>query len=137
MNCQLCKGLLTPVNTSDIEILQCNKCRGFWLQRGDLNRLIMHKAGDLEFSSVDHHMHKDTHGIMKCMFCEDQAMIKVNFIGYSDIIMDYCEECGAFWIDKGELEKMQEYINEIENDPERKQSISEIIMNIIYSLPKP
>jgi Zn-finger nucleic acid-binding protein len=135
MNCQVCKGTLTPVKKDETEILKCNKCNGFWIKAGELNKLIKHKHGDVEFSSIDHHMHNDTHGIMKCVFCEDQAMIKSNFIEYSDIILDYCEKCGAFWIDNGELDKMQEYILNIEKD-EKKKSLTEIIMNVIYSLPK-
>ncbi|MCK4796693.1 MAG: zf-TFIIB domain-containing protein [Spirochaetes bacterium] len=135
MKCQVCNGLITPIKTNNIEILQCEKCKGFWVHMGDLNNLIKHQSGDIEFSSIDHHMHKDTHGIMKCYFCEDSGMIKVNFIEYSDIILDYCEICGAFWIDAGELEKMQKYINTIEKN-DKKQSLAEIIMNIIYSLPK-
>lgn len=135
MKCQICKKTITPIKTNSIEILQCENCKGFWVKKGDLNRLIKHQAGDIEFSSIDHHMHHDTHGIMKCTFCEDQAMIKVNFIEYSNIILDYCEACGAFWIDSGEVEKMEEYIKSIENT-NVKPTILEIIMNTIFSLPK-
>jgi Zn-finger nucleic acid-binding protein len=133
MECQICSGTITPVKIDDIEILRCEKCRGFWIKSGDLNKLIKHGAGDLEFSSIDHHMHRDTHGIMKCVYCDDQAMIKINFIEYSDIILDFCEECGAFWIDHGETEKMQAYVDKIESN--KKHTIAEIIMGIIYKLP--
>jgi len=135
MTCQICNKTITPIKTNNLEILQCQECKGFWVKKGDLNRLIKHRAGDLEFSSIDHHMHYDTHGIMKCVFCNDQAMIKVNFIEYSDIILDYCEKCGSFWIDNGEIEKMENYIKNIENN-DAKPTILEIIMNTIFSLPK-
>ena len=136
MNCQLCKGLITPIKTDDIEILKCEKCKGFWINAGDLNKLIKHKYGDVEFSSIDHHMHKDTHGIMKCNYCNDQAMIKCNFIEYSEIVLDFCEKCGSFWIDNGEVEKMQKYIEKIEKEDNAKHSPAEIIMNTLYSLPR-
>jgi Zn-finger nucleic acid-binding protein len=135
MECQICKGILTPVRTNEIEILSCTNCRGFWVKRGDLNRLIKHKAGDIEFSSVDHHMHGDTHGILKCVYCEDHATIKTNFIGNSDVILDFCEGCGAFWVDAGEADKMQEYVAKIEAG-KKKQTIIEVIYNVLYSLPK-
>lgn len=135
MNCQICNGIITPFKTNDIEILKCDTCGGFWLHKGDLNKLVKHQAGDLEFSSVDHHIHKDKHGILKCVFCEDQAMIKINFIENSNIVLDYCENCGALWVDGGELGKMEEYIGKIEKDG-KKKSIREIIMEIIYSLPQ-
>lgn len=135
MKCQICNNTITPVKKDDLEMLQCETCNGFWIKKGSLNKLIKHRAGDVEFSSIDHHMHHDTHGIMKCVYCDDQAMIKVNFIEYSDIILDYCEECGAFWIDNGELDKMQAYIQSIEQN-NAKPTILEIIMNTIFSLPK-
>ncbi|MBN1700125.1 MAG: zf-TFIIB domain-containing protein [Spirochaetales bacterium] len=135
MECQVCGGKITPIDTEHIRIMQCAGCKGFWIKKGDLNNLIKHKAGDLEFSSIDHHMHQDTHGIMKCIYCPDSAMIKINFIEYSDIIMDYCPECGAFWIDRGEMEKMQEYVDTIEKS-DKKKTIIETIMNTIFSLPK-
>ncbi len=135
MKCQICNGKLDSKKAGSTEIIKCGKCGGFWVKKGDLNRLVAHKYGDIEFSSIDHHMHNDTHGIMKCIFCEDSAMIKSNFIEYSDIVLDYCENCGAFWVDNGELEKMQSVIKKIEN-ANTKPSIVETIMDIIYSLPK-
>ncbi len=135
MECLVCKGKLEKIISNDIEIIKCNKCKGFWVKSGDLNRIVKHKAGDIEFSSIDHHFHKDIHGIIKCIYCNDIAMIKINFIEFSDIILDFCEICGAFWVDNGELEKMQIYIDTIE-DTGTKKTIAEIIMNLIYSLPK-
>ena len=70
MKCQLCNSTITPIKTKNIEILQCEGCNGFWIRKGHLNQLIKHNAGDIEFSSIDHHMHYDTHGIMKCIFCD-------------------------------------------------------------------
>lgn len=135
MECQLCEGTITPVKRGEAEIYLCEKCNGFWVKSGELNKLIKHKVGDVEASSIDHHFHKDDHGTLKCAFCVDKATNKVNFIDFSDIILDYCEECGAFWIDNGELDKMQAYMDKIEKNSD-KQTIAEKIMNIIYSLPK-
>lgn len=135
MKCQICKGTITPKKKDDVEILQCKNCNGFWIKSGALNKLIKHKNGDVEYSSIDHQMHDDSHGLLKCAFCDDQAMIKINFIGFSDIILDYCEKCGAYWVDNGEVDKMQKYIERIEGT-DAKSSLAEIIMSIFYSLPK-
>lgn len=135
MECQICGGSITPVATHNIEVLSCEKCNGFWIKKGDLNKLIEHHGGDVEVSSVDHHVHPDSHGILKCAFCEDRATIKVNFLEQSDVILDYCEECGSFWVDKGELQKMQEYMTEVEEHA-APQTVREWILKICYSLPK-
>ncbi len=135
MQCQICDKTITPKISNNVEIFSCTGCSGFWIKKGNLNKLIAHASGDIEFSSIDHHMHKDTHGIMKCAFCEDQAMIKSNFIEHSNIILDYCEKCGAFWIDSGETDKMQNYIDSIDKS-DKKPSIIDIIFKSLYSLPK-
>ncbi len=135
MQCQICNKTITIKKSNDVEIHSCTGCNGFWIKKGNLNKLVAHQSGDLEFSSIDHHMHNDTHGIMKCTFCNDQAMIKSNFIEQSEIILDYCEKCGAFWIDSGETEKMQKYIESLENSGV-KPSIIDTIFKVLYSLPK-
>lgn len=134
MKCQVCEGDLKDKEIEGVAIIKCDKCKGFWVHGGDLNKLIKHKRGDVEKSSIDHHFHQDSHSSLKCHYCEDSAMRKINFINYSDIIMDYCEDCGSFWIDGNELEKMQKYIDELEKND--KDTIVEIVMNFIYSLPK-
>jgi len=136
MICEVCiKGNITTISSQGVDISKCDNCGGFWIQKGDLNKLIKHKSGDIEFSSIDRHFHTDNHGIIKCVFCEDSAMRKVSFLGYSDIILDYCEDCGAFWVDSGEINKMQDTIDTIEKD-NLKKPIIQIIMEIFYSLPR-
>ena len=42
-------------------------------------------------------------------------MKKINFLDYSDIIIDYCPSCGAYWLDKDELGNMHDYIKKVED----------------------
>ncbi|MFC1671430.1 zf-TFIIB domain-containing protein, partial [Spirochaetota bacterium] len=51
---------------------------------------------------------------IKCRECEDMTMKKINFLDYSDIIMDYCSSCGSMWLDKDELSNMHNYIKKVE-----------------------
>ncbi len=46
-------------------------------------------------------------------------MKKVNFLDYSNIVLDYCENCGGFWLDKDELSKMEDYIHQVEEGSRR------------------
>ena len=134
MECQICQVPLREHQKEGFTVHQCEKCEGFWVPKGVLNQLVPHKHGDIEKSSVDHHYHDDTHDTLKCAFCADQATIKCNFIAYSDIIFDHCEACGAFWIDRGELDKMKAYMETLESNPEK--SGFETLMSLLYSLPR-
>jgi len=71
-------------------------------------------GGDVESCSIDDAPHKDSHRAIKCLDCRDVDMKKINFLDYSDIVLDYCPSCGAFWIDHGEIGKMHEYIRRID-----------------------
>ena len=41
-------------------------------------------------------------------------MVKINFLDYSDIVMDRCPTCGSYWLDKNELANMHKYIKQVE-----------------------
>jgi len=45
MNCPICTTPLTPVDRQGIEIDHCPRCRGVWLDRGELDKLIERAAG--------------------------------------------------------------------------------------------
>ena len=45
MNCPMCEGVsLTMTERSGIEIDYCPKCRGVWLDRGELDKIIERSA---------------------------------------------------------------------------------------------
>ena len=66
-------------------------------------------------------------------------MKKVNFLDFSNIVLDYCENCGGFWLDKGELSKMEDYIHKVEEGSHRVRDRSAFhllarLSEIAYSL---
>lgn len=44
MNCPVCGTALRPVDRQGIEVDVCDRCRGVWLDRGELDRLIERSA---------------------------------------------------------------------------------------------
>lgn len=87
-----------------------------WLDRNELNRFFSETEGDIELLSVDRDYHEDEYPIIKCWRCKDIIMKKINFLDYSKIILDYCPECKGLWLDKGELDKIKNYMNNIETE---------------------
>ena len=114
MICPRCQASLTREFVEGEYIDACKSCGGMWLHKHQLNNLLKESQGDVEECSVDDNPHEDVYPEVKCRECADVVMKKVNFLEYSDIIMDYCSSCGAFWLDKDELANMQKYIKMVE-----------------------
>lgn len=47
MNCPVCNVPLTMTDRQGVEIDYCPKCRGVWLDRGELDKIIERSAGDM------------------------------------------------------------------------------------------
>ena len=46
MNCPVCAVPLTMSNRQNVEIDYCPQCRGVWLDRGELDKIVERSAGD-------------------------------------------------------------------------------------------
>lgn len=53
MNCPVCNLALTMTDRQGVEIDYCPKCRGVWLDRGELDKIIERSAGGGERHSSD------------------------------------------------------------------------------------
>ena len=70
MNCPTCNVVLQMTERQGVEIDYCPKCRGVWLDRGELDRIIERavserSSGDLEDrknKSHGHHEEKHQYG---------------------------------------------------------------------------
>ncbi|MCC7262577.1 MAG: zf-TFIIB domain-containing protein [Candidatus Latescibacteria bacterium] len=70
MNCPVCKAELKALDRQGIEIDACPQCRGVWLDRGELEKIIERTVGEGEGRGVgapthpgrqSHRDHDDDH----------------------------------------------------------------------------
>jgi Zn-finger nucleic acid-binding protein len=69
MNCPICSVTLVITDKQGIEIDYCPKCRGIWLDRGELDKIIERTSGSHENHfyepqhsySNDYHKHQKHH----------------------------------------------------------------------------
>lgn len=115
LKCPNCSSDMEKVKDEDITIDRCKKCEGIFLDKGELNILATGMAGDIEFSSIDEKKHKDKFRIRNCPKCAEK-MRKINLLAYSDTIFDFCPKCESFFLDKGELRKMNLELEELTKD---------------------
>lgn len=91
----------------------CPQCRGMFFEHGQLNALEP-TTGDLEFSTVDgdDFQHADKYDVIACPR-DGAAMAKVDFNIETAIILDYCRQCGGFWLDEDELAAVHEEVKRL------------------------
>ena len=78
MRCPVCQGIdLTMSERNGVEIDYCPKCRGVWLDRGELDKIIeratpampssntRYEREDKPYSKNEHHYEKQHHGHYK------------------------------------------------------------------------
>lgn len=126
MNCPRDDQQTETRAVQEAEVELCTQCGGMYLDRGELNKVAGETVGDLEFSTVDQDafQHEDDYGPIHCPRDPDVLMKKVEFVMETNIILDYCETCGGFWIDgrelvriKGEVERLNEAAQEVPDPP--------------------
>ncbi|OVE76398.1 hypothetical protein BVX98_06170 [bacterium F11] len=116
LTCPSCQSKMEKKKEPDITVDRCPSCNGTWLDKGELNVLATGMSGNIEFNSIDEEQHKDKFKIRQCPKCPSQKLRKVDLLIYSDTIFDYCEKCGGFFLDKGEIQNMNLELADINKD---------------------
>ncbi|MEM6885587.1 MAG: zf-TFIIB domain-containing protein [Verrucomicrobiota bacterium] len=96
------------IEDPDISYDLCEESGSIFLDPGELNDLVTGMTGDIESLSVDDDEHKDDHPIRNSPVDPSVKMKKVNLLRYSDIIIDYCPVSRGFFLDKSELQKINQ-----------------------------
>lgn len=115
-DCPRCKDAMKVVGKTEVEIDLCSGCQGIFLDKGEMNTLVKVKAGDLEYcTAVDEVLEtEDGKKAVECPACDAGPMRKVEFCSYSTIVLDYCDGCGGFWLDGGELDDIRLQVTKLE-----------------------
>lgn len=131
MKCLTCNAEMTNnlVITKDGQLSYdvCEGCGSLWLDHGQLKKLAFQVEGDIEYCST-----KDAEGVREparnCPRCDNTSLHKVFFIGYSDIVLDYCHNCTGFWLDGGELDAINKELQRIM--PVKAKGFSDFLQNV-------
>ncbi|MBC8213340.1 MAG: zf-TFIIB domain-containing protein [Candidatus Marinimicrobia bacterium] len=111
MICPRCNIPLETVIIEETNVHKCSDCGGHWLERYELNKIAHPIDGDIEFSSL-HPEHPEKLNDLECPKC-NVVMKKINFNVLAHIHIDHCDDCGGFWLDKGELTQINREIDKL------------------------
>ncbi len=105
----------------------CPSCGSLWLDSTELDKMAFQVAGSIEFCSQE--TAEGVSGpIRKCPRCHGKPLDKVFFLGYRDIVLDYCQNCGGFWLDGKELDLINRELESIM--PVEGKGFSEFVNNV-------
>jgi Zn-finger nucleic acid-binding protein len=120
MNCPRCSKVLQPSKYNGQTVEVCPACKGEWLHAGELQKIVEHhdevftEKEIASLATVDKQIftaEKDDHDELNCPVCAGVQMEHFNYGDTSGIILHKCTECGGIWMDKDELEKVEEVVD--------------------------
>ncbi len=115
MQCPGCHAMLRTIDYEGIKIETCPSCHGEWLDAGELTHIT--KVREVRFDEQERRalaaaakvtgvkMDQIDRGLT-CPKCGGRTEA-VNYGGDSGIIIDRCPSRCGFWLDQGELERIQ------------------------------
>ncbi len=103
--CVKCDSVLDRTTVAGMEVDLCPQCGGLWLDKGEVERLG--KAPDAQVGLLRKQLLGDSKQkptpsdlTTACPACSGKLReVRLNLVH-----VDFCTQCGGFWLDKGELE---------------------------------
>jgi len=135
-DCPVCKKKMVEKEYEGVPIDICPACGGVWLDKDELNEIIKRrevKFSEEEKKSVEPEKsvegtHAELVPEINCPICGG-LMKRFTYAGTSGIIIDRCSKGDGVWLDKGELEKIQIYIEKSEDLGEKNYAKYSRILN--------
>jgi Zn-finger nucleic acid-binding protein len=104
LNCPVCKNEpMIVLELNEVEIDYCLKCKGIWLDAGELELLLGSGAEATEFLNSFSNDNQSKEKKLKCPIC-NKKMEKALVIGDKKVTIDKCKNDHGIWFDSGELE---------------------------------
>ncbi len=104
---------MDQLEKSGTAIDSCSACQGFWLDAGELERMIARRASGhpsaAELAASLAHLRDKAPEVREgalynCPRCKDQTLGKLAYQrGDQTVVADKCQKCGGVWLDSGEM----------------------------------
>lgn len=120
MKCPRCHARLCDAELDDVKVEVCSECKGEWLYDGELQKLVEHHneiftpdeiTAQAAVNKQIFTAGKDDDDELNCPACENVRMEHFNYGDTSGIILHKCTECDGIWMDKDQLERVEEVVD--------------------------
>ncbi len=131
MKCLSCQeemiNYLVQARGREISYDLCEACGGLWLDKGELDKMAFQVDGSLEYSSTKPAA-PPKEDARQCPRCTGLDLRTVSFLGCSELVLDHCPRCGGFWLDGGELDRINRELERIM--PVKGQGFADFLNNV-------
>jgi uncharacterized protein len=120
MDCPKCNIELKKRTIHEIEIDECKKCEGIWFDNDELRQIKDKIDSDLNWMDFEIWKHPEKFKAKNKKKDCPKCKTKMDVLDYDDtnIEIDFCSDCKGTWLDKNELKKLIEALeNEILTKP--------------------
>ena len=91
-----------------LEVAQCESCAGIWFKEGTLERYLREHGDRLpETPMLPSRLREFDEKLANCPACK-KAMDKDFVRTRPEVRVDHCEDCGGYWLDDGEIQRLTE-----------------------------
>lgn len=122
--CPRCQAPLAPRVFGSVTIDVCEACGGHWYDAGELERI--RELGPTErpqdSPGVAPRWVDSKGGAITCPRCR-MPLATERYAYSSDLVLDRCENCNGVWVDAGELDRMDQLVNEWSRELEKDQVV--------------
>ncbi|HUL51119.1 MAG TPA: zf-TFIIB domain-containing protein, partial [Candidatus Nitrosotalea sp.] len=127
--CPACQTLMMQGTLGTINLRQCGKCFGIWLDTVSFQQICRdseHQAATLGVASPEVPQNKPLEPVRyrRCPQCR-QLMNRVNFAQHSGVVVDVCRDHGT-WFDMNELQQIVLFIRSGGLDAARARDLAEL-----------
>ena len=114
-DCPACGAKLDLYSLLHIEFEGCPKCHGLWLDRDELRKLKNKVGiGELHWLNREVDNIEETAAVVSKRVCprkDSKNLVSVVF-GKSSVVLDWCPKCHGMWLDRGEYDKIIDYLRD-------------------------
>ena len=114
-DCPVCGAKLDLYSLLSIEFEGCPKCHGLWLDRDELRKLKNKVGiGELHWLNSEVDNIEQAAAIPTKRICprKDNGQLLSVVFGKSSIVLDWCPKCHGIWLDRGEYNKIVDYLRD-------------------------
>ena len=122
--------VMKKVTLGTTTVLECSKCEGLWVDTASLARICSEREQQSAVAAMVQPPHQTAGAAIErvrylpCPVCRE-LMNRVNFAGYSNVIVDVCKSHGT-WFDCDELRRVVEFIQSGGLDQARRREMAQL-----------
>jgi Zn-finger nucleic acid-binding protein len=132
-DCPECNIEMVVETVSDVQLDVCPACAGTWFDPAELRVLLtrdplaMSVVEDKAAPAVEQ---KNTGpSLRRCPACK-MPLEQYHYLYHSPVVLDACPDCGGFWVEDGELSRMQTWLDKTTMPLSPKEEASLAVANL-------